>query len=363
MSREVVVPLRSTLGDSLPLAPFSLPAAVTRVSACEVTTTRAASFDPISGNFDTFCRLHRTLFHPHLTMPVAQNDHAGASNAVFRDYASRASDGSFRMTNAQWAKYCREQGFTNGAWTTPSIDIVFTRCKTRGMRHLSFQQFAAARESMVELAGGSNKNSKPTTKALKQLQRGHSPSSAKKTLPVVYVQVDEESAGGCWSAEENLPEVFNRLTDPKQFTGSHKFRFDSATGRGRGLAGRQYQRGCNNESGAYNAQISLAEITDRSPADVRGVPLPPGSPTSTRGFFDVGPVKKMPQVYARLTDSRFFTGSHRHRFGPSGEGLGAKGRDHLPAHVSKQATGNVFHNLAAVTSRGPCDIRGVPILG
>ena len=38
--------------------------------------------------------------------------------------------------------------------------------------------------------------------------------------------------------EDGRQEIFAKLADPKQFTGSHRTRFDSTTGNGRGLAGR-----------------------------------------------------------------------------------------------------------------------------
>lgn len=288
--------------------------------------------------------------------PTAPNE-LSSNEQYFRLYAVQGSDGLYGMTGVQWAKFCREHGLTGGAWTTPKVDITFTKNKTRGQRKLTYRQFIAAQQSMH----GVTKRSSDKVTLVNRPQP-----SARASVPLVFVHQElseEEDMGSECSFEENMPQVFNRLTDPRGFTGASRLRFDK-TGRGRGIEGRQYQRGCNDESGAYNIRTSLAQITDRSPADVRGVPLPPGSPPSHRGFADCGPEPRLPQVYRCLTDTKTFTGLHRHRFGPSGEGLGASGRDHFPGRdvVGTGGQGYVFHSLAAVTQRGPCDIRGVPLL-
>jgi hypothetical protein len=44
------------------------------------------------------------------------------------------------------------------------------------------------------------------------------------------------------------PSIFDKLTDPTQYTGAHKHRFDSH-GRGRGLAGRDAASGASRDDG------------------------------------------------------------------------------------------------------------------
>ena len=70
------------------------------------------------------------------------------------------------------------------------------------------------------------------------------------------------------------------FTDWTRYTGAHKHRFDEA-GRGKGLAGRDsiakgHGRVPSNLS--YMPSEGLSSLADRTPADVRGVKLPPGSP-------------------------------------------------------------------------------------
>jgi hypothetical protein len=72
--------------------------------------------------------------------------------------------------------------------------------------------------------------------------------------------VTSEEAGPVARATQSLKtDVTDRLTDTSKYTGTHKERFN-ADGTGRGLDGRDSK-----------PSISLSNIADRSPADVRGV--------------------------------------------------------------------------------------------
>lgn len=62
-------------------------------------------------------------------------------------------------------------------------------------------------------------------------------------------------------AEMGSGSVFDRLTDVKGYTSTHKERFN-ADGSGKGLAGRDTE-----------TKISLSNMADRSAANIRGVNL------------------------------------------------------------------------------------------
>eukprot|EP00045_Choanoeca_perplexa_P002685 m.25955 g.25955 ORF g.25955 m.25955 type:complete len:241 (+) comp11649_c0_seq1:74-796(+) len=77
------------------------------------------------------------------------------------------------------------------------------------------------------------------------------------------------------SADDTLPAVFQRLLSPKSFTGTHRVRFDGE-GHGKGADGRDVvAKGTGSVAMTYRGgpNASLASITNRCAADVRGVPL------------------------------------------------------------------------------------------
>jgi len=122
------------------------------------------------------------------------------------------------------------------------------------------------------------------------------------------------------------PSIFDKLTDPKLYTGAHKHRFDE-DGKGRGKAGRT------------DHNFSEVDVLGRSAA---GVVVPVR--TSTNGIDGVSATKRLsqdgaaarqsmsrkktgPSIFDKLTDPNQYTGAHKHRFDGSGRGRGLAGRD------------------------------------
>jgi hypothetical protein len=77
------------------------------------------------------------------------------------------------------------------------------------------------------------------------------------------------------SEVDELPAVFQRLLSPITYTGTHRARFDRQ-GQGKGAVGRDVvAKGTGSVALTYRGgpNASLASITNRCAADVRGVPL------------------------------------------------------------------------------------------
>jgi hypothetical protein len=101
------------------------------------------------------------------------------------------------------------------------------------------------------------------------------------------------------------PSIFDRLTDVKTFTGSHKERF-TPDGKGKGLDGRD--------------RPVVDPLNLRSKARAR-------KPSATSNDNAESPARDGPSIFDRLTDVKTFTGSHKERFTPDGKGKGLDGRD------------------------------------
>eukprot|EP00049_Salpingoeca_infusionum_P018714 m.358469 g.358469 ORF g.358469 m.358469 type:complete len:421 (+) comp18153_c0_seq1:246-1508(+) len=114
--------------------------------------------------------------------------------------------------------------------------------------------------------------------------------------------------------DANLPEVFQRLTDPARFNGIHKHRF-TPDGVGRGLEGSKEQEG----------------DVDKKWWRPDSAKLPTEKPISSDDAFD------MPEVFQRLTNPKTFNGTHKHRFTPDGVGRGLEGRRDDESHTIIQA--------------------------
>jgi len=95
---------------------------------------------------------------------------------------------------------------------------------------------------------------------------------------------------------DGKPSIFDKLTDPKLYTGSHKNRFDEE-GKGKGKAGREDLH----QNDGYVASFS-----------------------KTKGEREIG--AKESEVINRLTDPKLYTGAHKNRFDEEGKGKGKAGR-------------------------------------
>ena len=86
----------------------------------------------------------------------------------------------------------------------------------------------------------------------------YSPSTSDSALaPKAVTKTKSASSSPKKAATTNKPSIFDKLTDPNQYTGAHKNRFDS-NGNGRGMAGRDAASGVEYGGGRVS---SLAQIT------------------------------------------------------------------------------------------------------
>eukprot|EP01048_Picozoa_sp_COSAG05_P007617 COSAG05_NODE_541_length_8832_cov_190.458491_8_plen_336_part_00 len=125
-------------------------------------------------------------------------------------------------------------------------------------------------------------------------------------------------------------DIFDRLTDPREYTGHHKHRFDRH-GNGRGLAGRDYiTKGHGTAIGRANSgevrDIAQLMRSRMPPKDTNGgvhSPRPGSAPTrsaTSSSSQESGKAKKkkkkkkkkkQPAVFKKLTDTTQYTGHHR----------------------------------------------------
>jgi hypothetical protein len=104
------------------------------------------------------------------------------------------------------------------------------------------------------------------------------------------------------------PSIFDKLTDPKQYTGSHKERFDE-DGKGKGKAGR---------------------VDNTAPKDLSSMVDSKSKVTSAPEESKVIKEEKKkdgPSIFDKLTDPKQYTGAHKQRFDEEGKGKGKAGRD------------------------------------
>ncbi|XP_002741622.1 tubulin polymerization-promoting protein family member 2-like [Saccoglossus kowalevskii] len=138
---------------------------------------------------------------------------------VFKEYCSfgKGAKGANELDNKNWTKLCKDKGLIDKKMNGTEVDMIHTRCKTKGGRTLNFAQFqqALAQAGKAKYGKESDENTK---KIEDKVLGGGGPATSGTTGAV--------KAGGV-----------DRLTDASKYTGSHKERFD-ASGKGKGIDGR-----------------------------------------------------------------------------------------------------------------------------
>ena len=121
------------------------------------------------------------------------------------------------------------------------------------------------------------------------------------------------------SKKKDGPSIFDKLTDPKLYTGSHKERFDEE-GKGKGKAGRVDNNGPKDLSSMVNSKKMEIKTEEE---EIKSVPKEKKN-------------KDGPSIFDKLTDTKLYTGSHKQRFDEEGKGKGKLGRDttHEPKDLS-----------------------------
>jgi hypothetical protein len=147
--------------------------------------------------------------------------------------------------------------------------------------------------------------------------------------------------------------IFEKLTDHREYTGYHRHRFDE-DGKGKGKAGRDtVAKG----SGSVVNAPTAVDTSDEVVRDISQLMRPHLHPAAgsarqkvlaqksprSRAEREVSPEPTRPEVkgtiFERLTDSKLYTGHHKHRFDQeTGEGLGLDGRESL-----SKGTGSISH--------------------
>ena len=169
---------------------------------------------------------------------------------------------------------------------------------------------------------------------------------------------------GSPSFQPTMPEtesrIFQKLTDPKQYPGHHKHRFDKRTGQGRGLDGRdsvQKGTGVNGPRATHVGKIERVDMTHdsvteinkdveagklRVTADGRNYELDQnsifskltGASTLTYSAHFGASARRFASFRSRFghfcTDPKLYSGHHKHRFDKkTGKGKGLAGRESL----------------------------------
>jgi len=124
------------------------------------------------------------------------------------------------------------------------------------------------------------------------------------------------------SKEDKQPAIFDRLTNPKLYTGSHKSRFDE-DGKGKGInqiKDRQQITGLQD--------ITRPNLQTSKPA-TKSTGKAPGSKSTTPREAPSGSTSARSEggsIFDRLNNPKNFTGTHKNRFDEDGKGRGKEGR-------------------------------------
>ncbi len=152
--------------------------------------------------------------------------------------------------------------------------------------------------------------------------------------------------------------IFDRLTDPSNYHGTHKHRFDG-DGHGKGLAGRDsIAKGGSGSSAAYHggdvkdlSQITRTGLRDGGQTSPRTKPSPRGGNGPEKAPAKKPAAGSKGGIFDRLTDPSNYHGTHKHRFDGDGHGRGMSGRDSVSkgAGSSAQYHGGDVHDLSQIT--------------
>ncbi len=110
------------------------------------------------------------------------------------------------------------------------------------------------------------------------------------------------------------PNIFDKLTNPDLYTGSHKERFDK-DGKGKGLAGRIDDVAQKDLKTMVDTKSKINETKGISNKSNKKIEEEPKEQT-----------KKQPNIFDKLTNPDLYTGSHKERFDKDGKGKGLVGR-------------------------------------
>ncbi|KAJ3260982.1 hypothetical protein HK103_006937 [Boothiomyces macroporosus] len=206
------------------------------------------------------------------------------------------------MDNAKWAKFTRDCKLLDRTITSTECDIVFNKIKVKNERKINFDQF---QECLRHIAAKKYSSKSPT-----------------EAYP--NVQMD----------------VTARLTDPSQYTGRHKAQHSEMEKSKSTSSGNLADSSRNSQASIQKNYGSSSKLNQAS-SGKRGYTstLTPSvekldnianQPKKADFKSSLPKLNEKSNVYDRLTDSKGYTGSHKHRFDEHGVGKGLSGRDSTP---------------------------------
>lgn len=120
------------------------------------------------------------------------------------------------------------------------------------------------------------------------------------------------------------PNIFDKLTDPKLYTGAHKERFDK-DGKGKGLAGRADEVAPKDLKTMVDSKSKVVGGGDNKAKSVKSV----GKVEKVEDQMENMNIEEKPKkqnIFDKLTDPSKYTGAHKERFDKDGKGKGLAGR-------------------------------------
>ena len=133
--------------------------------------------------------------------------------AMFDCFAAFGSSrqGVPELDGVRFAKFCTDTKLIDDRFTLTDVDLTFVRACSKGRRRIDFDGFSRALGLIAQRKG-----------------------IAATELHTAVLAAPGPLSRGTHAAHGG---VLDKLTDPSQYTGAHKWRFD-AEGRGLGLVGR-----------------------------------------------------------------------------------------------------------------------------
>ncbi len=247
---------------------------------------------------------------------------------IFSNYANfgagnKASQDIGEIDNARFAKLCKETKVIDTTVTTTDVDIMFNKYKNKGARKLHYDGFKKALQELAD-----------------KKYKGKLAESDPDSYTCLVNHICKKGASGPSvnaTVADTKGTVYDKLTDTKKYTGTHKNRFDE-NGKGKGIAGRVDvpEKRKNDFGSRPGLNASTASLAHKSSVgasvgasiDKLHAKVPANEKDSKRlGTEKKAVSKSQGSVFDRLTDASNYTGTHQHRFNTDGTGKGLEGRD------------------------------------
>ncbi|KAM3937287.1 tubulin polymerization-promoting protein family member 2-like [Leptodactylus fuscus] len=147
----------------------------------------------------------------------------------FAVYGSSKANAN-EMTGKSFSKLCKECNIQESGCTSTDVDIIFAKVKAKTARVITYEEFL---------------------NALKLLSAKRFPEMpASEAIAAIHKLVEGKEPANVGTTKAVTAGAVERLTDTSKYTGSHKERFD-ASGKGKGLAGREDRTDGSGYVGAY----------------------------------------------------------------------------------------------------------------